>query len=591
MHGGILSFTKNRAGSLARELIQNSLDASDDSGKPVKVCFSLRKDVEFGRDQLRATFEQCREALKDAEGDDLDFIEKGLRILNASAPIASLVVEDFNTVGLAGDRLDLLIGGDAVSFKDDPASLGNRGVGKYAAFANSDLSTVLYTSQYRDENSNEVRAFQGKASLVSHGGGRRPTLGRFGYYGVDEWEPHREPAGVQSSISENIRRNSIGTSVIIAGFRPSPGWRRDLAASILENFYVAVLRGRLEVEVHGGKNGTQVIDQSSIAECFERARRNKKASQSTKDAYESFLSVLDEGSRAAMAKETLSGELSSLGLCKFWFRQADGLPNRVEIVRQPGMLIFDGVRKLPRITNLRRYWGDFAAVVVCEAPKGNEMLRKMEPAQHDDLRPDMINDENEREKGEKALAELGAKIRAWLDAKMPRPDSKKSEKLDELERFFPSRDEEQTDPSDEIDPFGDVTIGGMRDSLPVVHNAVFPVPPSPVPSPAPTPGRWRVVPVSEVRFRRNDAHEARVSFTPRETANVRLDLLIAGEEHSADDLLEITSIRDLNDAKVEQGQISLTEHERVTFTFGTEQPFPAGRALLLVARTRDPKAK
>ena len=65
---GVETFKGNLDRYLARELIQNSLDARLDSEKPVRVKFQLLKLDRHqlpGMDYLQASFAQCAEYWKD----------------------------------------------------------------------------------------------------------------------------------------------------------------------------------------------------------------------------------------------------------------------------------------------------------------------------------------------------------------------------------------------------------------------------------------------------------------------------------------------------------------------------------------------
>lgn len=588
-------------------MIQNSLDAADGSGNPVKVRFSLRDDVEFGRDELKETLGHCISSVKGREGDDAKFIEHGHRTLGANRPMPCLVVDDFNTVGLAGERLDLLLKGDAASYKDNPASLGNRGVGKYAAFAVSYLNTVLYSSQFRDGTGPPVRAFQGKSSLVSHVDASGTPRGRTGYYGINNWDPIREPITASSQIPEDVRRNEIGTSVIIVGFDKRRGWEEEIVASVLTNFYVAVLSGKLEVEVAKQFGGGYRLTSTTIAEVFETLVSAEDATDETREAYEYFKCVSDPSDRTKLARPTQAGQLPNLGHCKIWIRVDDDLPRKVEIVRQPGMVICNAVGKLTGIKNLRSYWDDFAAVVVCEGPEGNALLKRMEPPEHNDFRPELIEDEDDRSKGERALKELGGRIREWLDFVMPQPEGDEVDDVDELAEFFPDVDEKSGGDGSEIDPFGNVTTGGPRERLPTVRQSSVrrrasddedgdpadhegkDVDPDPKPvRPDPDGNRSmlaprKTLPLADVLAPNAQGKEFTVSFTPLGSDLVSIHVRVAGEERNVADYLEITELRDLNGRQLVQGQIPLVKGERVKLVISTAQPFPAGRALILEA--------
>lgn len=611
-HSGLMSFRGHRSSSLARELIQNSLDAVADPKKPVKVQVSLRDDIEFGREELSDTFDQCAKALIGEEGDDLQQIERGRQTLK-NRRIRSLVVEDYNTVGLAGRRLGMLIKGDAASFKARRTSLGNRGIGKNAAFAVSSLYTVLYSSQFVDEDTNTMkRAFQGKSSLVSHLDISGEPRGRTGYYGVNEWSPFVERAVSRSGIPENVRRSENGTNIIIVGFDGEDDWEGKLTTDIISNFYFAILDKKLEVEITDEKRVTRAINNTTIAELFNSLSDPDDANDPASVAREHFWCIADPADPTTLGPPTQSGQLDILGHCKVWIKVEDGLPRRVEVVRNPGMLICNGVGKFPGLQRLRGYWSDFVAVVVCESDAGNDLLKRMEPPDHNDFQPELLDDPDDRTRGELALRELGNKVREWLDYKMPLPESEAPQPVDELTEFFPSEDESTGGGGEEEDPFGAVKVGQTRERPPVPTRR----PPEFV---AGEPWerdeddeggegtrrrrrrrgtnesedgqnqvrrRNRSIRVSDVRFAPPDGNEVKIWFTANESVSAgRLAIHIGSEERANDDKINVCTLRDGAGNTIDQGEIEASPGERVSFTVITEEPFPANRSLVVNVTT------
>lgn len=609
LHPGIAFFRGHPFRSLAREMIQNSLDAAADSGKPVKVSFTLRTDIEFGGDQLRETFDRCLDALEGKEGDDYSFINMGFSALGRRKPLPCLIVADYNTVGLAGPRLDYLVKGDAASWKGKEGGLGNRGIGKAAAFAVSFLNTVLYSSQFVEPDTGRMRrAFQGKASLVSHTDQAGHRRGRTGYYGINEWDPLKEFDEDPSDIPENVRRSEVGTNIVIIGFASTPDWEVELVKSVIMNFYYALMSCRLEVEVIDASEKRWAVDNTTLGSLFERLCASSHADDPIHSSYELFKCIVDPNDPTKLTEPTQRGQLNHLGHCMAWIRVNEGLPRSAEIIRMPGMVICDGVRRLPSIKNLRRHWSDFAAVVVCEDTQGNDLLKRMEPPDHNDFRPAYLND-SERRRGEQALAELGSKIRDWLDYMMPQPESDDKQEVDELARFFPSDDDpESGGGSDEIDPFGTVLVGGIKERLPVLRQPDFTTVGRGTREDTEDdfePGNGRVgdpsgrgvsedgggttqmrprrevVGIQDVRFVPLGGNQLNVWFTPQNSATARLTVRVASEERSKVDIVAIEAISDIDGNALKQGEIQLSGGERVGFTVFTIERFPPNRALVL----------
>lgn len=154
---------------LVRELIQNSLDALDDEKYPVKIVFeSGRVDVNEIPDwsTLKSIFKSSKKYNKKAWPGAFDVMSKYFD----SKKINFLKLTDLNTVGLSkkqnGDEVsswEACVLADSQSVKANGASRGSFGIGKNAAFAVSDINTVLY-----DTVSIDGSFFGGVSKLGGH---------------------------------------------------------------------------------------------------------------------------------------------------------------------------------------------------------------------------------------------------------------------------------------------------------------------------------------------------------------------------------------------------------------------------------------
>ena len=164
---GIAHFNGAPLSSLARETIQNSLDARGRLGEPVHVDFELMNlsSNDLGRDELSKAIASCKEeaGLDDDAKAALTVAEKIIDKDN----VPSLRVSDRNTIGLRGDHWRALVKMQGVSHKENVGAGGSHGIGKYAPFAVSALRTVFYWTCYQ-EDGKQVEQFQGKSVLMSH---------------------------------------------------------------------------------------------------------------------------------------------------------------------------------------------------------------------------------------------------------------------------------------------------------------------------------------------------------------------------------------------------------------------------------------
>src|SRR5208282_5946916 len=167
---GIETFKGNFDRYLAREVIQNSLDARAAASKPVKMQFKLRAlkrkqipDLEG----LKTSLSRCANYWKQ-DKKAFKFFSEAEQLATADE-VTALQVSDFNTTGVRGGDSDRnkdwynLIRCAGSSPKGGGEG-GSFGIGKNAPFAASEMRTVLYSTHTADGG----RAFQGVAVLASY---------------------------------------------------------------------------------------------------------------------------------------------------------------------------------------------------------------------------------------------------------------------------------------------------------------------------------------------------------------------------------------------------------------------------------------
>ena len=430
---GIAHFGGAPLASLTREAIQNSLDAIGRIGEPVHVDFELIQvsASHIGRDELADAILACK-AVPENEERVTGALEAAAKLLEKPT-IPFLRISDRNTTGLQGERWRNLVKTQGVSYKPDMQGAGgSHGIGKYAPFAVSGLRTVFYWTCYQ-EDGKDVERFQGKCVLMSHESGEGETQGT-GFYGIKDQCKELTDDAVPKPfrILKPDNRPVLGTSLAIAGFSESKDWRHRIAASVLQNFFYAIANGQLTVSVEPtGQNEFIDFDSNSLAEWFE-----KLLDEGIDD------DIGDEGS-SALAQSRAFWELAQepsvverqdadLGHCRLWIRVAEGLPSKVAFVRRTGMLVTAQQRGLLRFSGFR----DFAALCVFEDPQGNELLRRMENAEHNQFEPNRLP-ESERERGQRALKRITDWIRAEVRKQAGPPEGGKSGDLPELAVYLP----------------------------------------------------------------------------------------------------------------------------------------------------------
>ena len=432
---GIAHFTGSPHSSLARETIQNSLDARADYDQPVHVSFEMIElsPDDIGRADLAAAIDACRREVDSDDPAQPELIRA--REVLAREKIPFLRVSDRNTTGLRGKHWRTLVKMQGASFKAELEGAGGSfGIGKYAPFAVSALRTVFYWTCY-EEGGRNLERFQGKCVLMSHQHDGEEVQGT-GFYGLRDG-----CAEMTTSIPDCFRltmqrsRPILGTSLAIAGFMEARDWRKRVASSVIENFFYAIDRGHLKVLIEPGDGDGSLfeIDDTTLGNCFatlldespdsedERAEGGNSLSQAR-----AFWEISDDD------EPVIEKQDQDLGHCRLWIRVGEGLPSRVAFVRRTGMLVTTQQRNLIRFSGFR----DFAALCVFEDPAGNELLRRMENPRHDQFEPDRLPKED-RQRGRRALKRITDWIRSEVRRQAGPPEGGRSTVLAELATYLP----------------------------------------------------------------------------------------------------------------------------------------------------------
>lgn len=414
---GIETYRGNPWGSLARETIQNSLDAKDPSaGKPVEVCFEM---LEFptedfpGKTEFERVLKSCADYWKH-QPKTVRFFEKALSVLSEEDVLPVLKISDFNTTGLTGSDKETgsdwhkLIKSVGTSDKSGAAG-GSYGIGKYAPFACSLFRTVFYVT--RDKKNNY--AFQGVARLVTHKDqSSQPTQGT-GYFGVKD---KNRPITDEKLVDPFFCRTEVGTDLFVFGFSNTEDWEKRIIKSVIENFFMALHRGLLIVKVQNA-----CIDHSTLPHFVSKYADDDK--EWPTDAYYKAL-ISNDATVFDSSTESLEW-LDNLGRLELRLLAGRDFPKKVAMIRETGMKIFDKGRfHVP---------ARFAGVLYVSGEKLNEFLRAVEPPGHDSWEPD-------RHENPSYAKTLLKNINSWVNNKVKELLSTKTEEESDIEgmsRYLP----------------------------------------------------------------------------------------------------------------------------------------------------------
>ena len=348
--------------SVIKEFFQNSIDAAEDKTKPVRVKVNLEqitaKDVP-GAAQLKKIFTAC---CKNPAG--RTHYENAIKILN-SKQIPVLILSDFNTTGLTGSNTDKK-GNYYKFFKSVGGhnkllgAAGSYGYGKATNIAFSSFDTFFATSVYT-EKSAEKFLFMGCVRLCSYeiDGEEKRGLGSFGL-------PGQLPIRTKSEIpSYYIRRTKeIGTDVFIPAYRNASDWKNNVIRSTLKIFWLAILKSQLEVDV-GDVSITAASIDKLITNYFPPG--SKEAGWQSDDPTP-YYQAYKTGAR-------VTAKLDTLGEVEFYLLSGPAIAATSQIACFRKNLMLIQHKKFMSII-------PFAGVFICPDKRGNEILQKMEPPQH-----------------------------------------------------------------------------------------------------------------------------------------------------------------------------------------------------------------
>ena len=455
---GMEHFTGNRLQHLGREVPQNTVDAK--LLAPVRITFhQFKVPVKGipGIDELREAVAQCVDAAKlDDSEKATKFFDEAKRLL-AQKEINVLQIRDYNTTGLVGPCENgkpffAMLKATGQSRKVG-TSTGSYGIGKFAPFTVSELRTVFVSTVWSDDSGSAQHYVQGKSVLMSHHDGEGRTRRGTGFWGV-----RKNCAPVVNSTNgipewltlsgEKGEAPQPGTMLTIIGFQPKKGWQKVLSANIAENFFGAVSRGELEVDV----DSVSTISRDTLSgvfadESYATAVRDQPGEPDRFHDAASYLSALQVGPEVIVEKH----ENLHLGECQLRILIGENLPRKVAVLRN-GMLITEALPGLKRFSDFK----EFAAVLECPTDKGLQLLRAMEPPRHDAFEPDRLPPDK-RHAGRTALRELADWVRKML-VRHAKDPVKEETALDELADMFGDEDDEGTAGQKDENPAGVIII-------------------------------------------------------------------------------------------------------------------------------------
>ena len=432
----IAQFSGKRQEGLFRESIQNSLDArKEPPGGPVIVSFAtttvLPEDI--GAHSLIIAIEDCLGNIPVEEGLNSQF-KGGISILS-TPPIKALRIRDSNTSGAKDGPVSqgkhsswkALTKGIGIGDKSRPDSAGSWGFGKFAAFANSPVHTVLYTTAWESEGRGGLHhRHQGKTILVSRQGVDGKEYRPLGYLG------NKFDALEDNDVPPHFRLKEQGTAVCIIGYEPNNDWEDTSAILVVNHFFHAILREELEISIGNTKIDSTSID--SIAENCEAKTREFIATSRTDPVATKYIPSI------GTVNVRIRVDRNNVG------RRA------IALVRDAGMMISDNRQQmgLTRLKNLEARLYNFTAIIECLSGGDPSVIRKCESPEHNTISVDYIENSSKKKEASKALYELGDWVRKVIYEKADPGNVYREGKINELTEYLtkPQERGSETDGSD-----------------------------------------------------------------------------------------------------------------------------------------------
>ena len=428
-NSGIANFLTSRKDSVIRESVQNSLDAQADKDRPVRVEFALIRipTASFKADSLLPSLNAAIESPHN-EGHHVDQFKRGRSLIDRAigGSLQCLRITDSNTTGAADvprnngapSKWEALTKGTGSNAKDQRDAAGSFGLGKFAAFAASDLQMVLYTSAWSSNNRLEQR-FQGKIILVSHTDIRGNNLRSMGYLGAPGFRPLCD-----LDVPRQFMLRHPGTAIYIPGYKPEGRWQYTSIQTVIKHFFHAIVHSKLEIAVDEDTVNANTIDRFlDLAD--NRTVNFVKVSAIEPVAQTTISDIGDVSIRILVHDESVQDKA-------------------VTLVRDAGMMITDDPRamNLPGLGRLPSHWHGFTAIIECLSGGEPSLLRESESPEHNRISTDYISDPDRRREAERRLRELGEWSRNQIRRLAEPQLADESDNASEMAKYLPIPDDD-----------------------------------------------------------------------------------------------------------------------------------------------------
>lgn len=397
---------------LTRENIQNSLDGKLTGSKnPVIVTIKtgqIEQEYIPGLDEIKGRI-KC---LKGGNKYTKDTIEHMVKNMSKN-PVNFISFEDSNTRGLRGamngqsdsedDTWSVYAYSKGVHSNDsnyefEQSRGGSHGIGKIASNAASDIYMMYFANC--DEEGN--KHLGGTVQLIEHK--YKDEYFRSTGYFTDEKqvnEGYMKYYPYKNHFNEIFSKNTRGLKIIIPFLREKFNNEKEIIKSICDSFFIAIIKGELEVIVNNHHINTKTIQDYILSEEYYVQEISEIKSEFTPLYYDTY-----------MNKKPISIKIKSINRefgFKLYFSFNDKIPKgRVAIIRSIGMKIED--KKITGNANK-----PFNAVLIPETVKEDAFLKSLENESHTELSNKHIKDHDLQKDALRFINNISREISKIID--------------------------------------------------------------------------------------------------------------------------------------------------------------------------------
>jgi len=191
--------------------------------------------------------------------------------------------------------------------------------------------------------------------------------------------------------------------------RDDPNCGREMVKSVLNNFWLAVHENRLDVVIKTDDVNVR-FDETNLEEIMDEYFPDEVEHGQISEIYQWNPKAYYKAVKYAGQSDDFllfNDGLPALGPIRLYVFRKDGLQDRISFMRKPAMTVYKSGRST---------LSGYAAVFVCDNKDGNEILRQMENAAHNEWKPENVRfvDKEDMQVYNEARAQINDYVREKL---------------------------------------------------------------------------------------------------------------------------------------------------------------------------------